>query len=518
MKYENMGTASGIIEKFCGRQRDFANRIACALNTLLKGDYWHAALIAIAIAGIYFRARNLGSVVIAYGEEPVIFSDSAFLESNGALHHLIVFWFKSLCGPSVFVCRLPSVLFGIGSGILLFFIGKMLAGRNAGLFSLFFWSVNGHLYSFEKYCRFYAAGEFFTLLSVFLLIALLKAAGKKSRPPVIFCILLLYILSAVLSVCSMILSILVIAGELLFVAFKLRNWLYKLLIIASCSMPVYYVFALLRRYDADALSRVNYADITYKSFLNIPAYLCGISCGEYLDKPFLSWIFISLLIFLVIKYLLFCKKSQYSIVSLLLFCAILPVVALIAYSLLIKNIYQLDNLFLQVPFAVLIMGVIMSKASHGWRIFILVLIGLFSGFLIQPDISIDCRERCIMYKEIRERGREGDMLIENAGYRKRLSRMVGLPSAEGAGDSKSVLWLNNNMLKAFPGYINSITARSRIIWADDLEGMDELVRQVLANHSFESRAYLIEAKNKHDHDNGDNSRIRYYMIVINKTE
>lgn len=511
----NMGNAPGITEKTNGSQRISAQHILRAFNTLLSGDYGNLALIAIAVAGIYLRMRNLGSVVIAYGEEPVIFSDKAFLESNGALHHWLVFWAKSFFGQSAFVCRLPSVLFGIGSGVLIFFTGKMLAGSKAGLFSLFFWAINGHLYAFEKYCRFYATGEFFILLSAFLLMVLLRSFEKKFSITAIFFFLLLYIVSAVLAVCSMMLSVLVIAGQLLFVAFKVRNWLLKLLIIVTCSMPVICIFQLLYRYDANALSRINYADISFKSLFNIPAYLGGISCEIYLNNTFFTWIFALVLLFSIIYYLTLYRKNK-SALLLPLFCVFLPVLAIIVYSFFYKNIYQSDNLYLQISFVMIIFGIAISKASRGWRIGILAIIAVFSGYLIQPDITLDCRERCMMYKMIREGGRAGDILIENLGYRRRISRMTGLPSEAGENDMKSVLWLNSNVLRAFPNYINSLASRSRLIWIDDLAGTEQLLNQILSNNTWKSRVYLIETKSKHDHDNSKNSRIRFYMVVINR--
>ena len=82
------------------------------------------------------------------------------------LHTSTMAGFFQLFGISVFVARLPSVIFGTLTILLIYFFGKSLMNWKVGLISAFLLSINYLAIDLSREARMYAIFQFFYLLSL----------------------------------------------------------------------------------------------------------------------------------------------------------------------------------------------------------------------------------------------------------------------------------------------------------------------------------------------------------------
>lgn len=129
--------------------------------------------------GFYLRATNLtepsfvdDEYLHVYAAKSILGSEEPTLPSGEIYDrailytYLVAFSFKVL-GVNEYAARIPSVIFGTLSIILVFFIGRRLFGTLVGIISAFLVAFVPLEIAWSRECRFYAMYQFFYLLGFY---------------------------------------------------------------------------------------------------------------------------------------------------------------------------------------------------------------------------------------------------------------------------------------------------------------------------------------------------------------
>jgi len=167
-------------------------------------------LILILLLGLLLRIYNLSS-------ESVWFDETASLrfskEINGdygnpPFYFLCLNHWMRLFGNSEFVIRLPSVIFGALSILLLYFFANLLFNKKVALLSAFIFSINPFYIYLSQQARMYSLFTLFSLLSLFYFFKILKE-GRKTN-------MILYLVSNTLNLYTHYFAIFVLLVECLY--------------------------------------------------------------------------------------------------------------------------------------------------------------------------------------------------------------------------------------------------------------------------------------------------------------
>jgi 4-amino-4-deoxy-L-arabinose transferase-like glycosyltransferase len=90
---------------------------------------------------------------------------------------MMVPWTKAL-GTSPFVIRLPSVLFGVASIVLIYLLGRREAGSTVGLLASALLALNGHHVYWSQIARMYTLACFLGLLSTLLVLRIARGGPR----------------------------------------------------------------------------------------------------------------------------------------------------------------------------------------------------------------------------------------------------------------------------------------------------------------------------------------------------
>lgn len=205
---------------------------------------------------------------------------------------LLHYWIK-VFGNSVFLVRLPSVIFGVLSIILMFALGRLLFNQNVALLSSFFLSTSMLQVLYSQEARLYSMFTFLTLLSAY--------SFAKWYKEFQYHYLLLYTLSILLAIYTNYLTIILIAiYTLIFFCEEkiswvlLRKWLLIHGIIGLFSLPLLHLILFQFKIINTGLS---------SSLINkgLPSFLAQLGIFFYVLPPFLTLV-------LIVVYLLEKKK------------------------------------------------------------------------------------------------------------------------------------------------------------------------------------------------------------------
>jgi len=94
-------------------------------------------------------------------------------------YYFMMWVWTKLFGTSLYALRLPSVLFGIGSIMLIFWVAALLYDHKVGLLSAAFLAFNGHQIYWSQMARMYSMACFLGLLSTLLWLQLLRDSEKR---------------------------------------------------------------------------------------------------------------------------------------------------------------------------------------------------------------------------------------------------------------------------------------------------------------------------------------------------
>ncbi len=101
------------------------------------------------------------------------------IEPHPPGYYFLMWVWTKLLGTSLYALRLPSVLFGIGSIILIFWITSLVYDRTVALLSAAFLAFNGHHIYWTQQARNYPMMCFLGLLSTLLWLQLLRGCDRR---------------------------------------------------------------------------------------------------------------------------------------------------------------------------------------------------------------------------------------------------------------------------------------------------------------------------------------------------
>ncbi len=313
-------------------------------------------------------------IIPMHGHEgPYAMPASWFFEANGWLYFLIARFFR-VCGAKLLFLRLVSCAFYLGASVLVYFTGKSIGGRRAGVFSLLFYALSGMSLSYAHFCRFYSLGVFFAVLSVFILIKMLEYDGKKYRH--------YYLLVSILAPAAMMLNIVIIAGEWIYVFLFVRKRALRNAVFCSAALSCL-TFFLLWASDIDGLRRVADGTLPVINILhNIPVLL-SVKPGTDLFASLSSDYAIGMILASIVSaILLFINKSVSRDKAVLVSVVfIVSSFVFIAFSVCIKNICTLKNEVIVIPMAAIIIGCAVSFIKKSISLGLLMAVGFMAGNL-----------------------------------------------------------------------------------------------------------------------------------------
>ncbi len=155
-------------------------------------------LASILLGGLALRLINLGGRNLWYDEAfAVLYAEKSFgailygtvTPVGGAaadVHPLLYYFFlhiwMGLFGQSPFVVRLPSVIFGLGTIVLTFLIGRELFDWRTGLLAALMAAVAPFHVNYSQEARMYSLLCFLSLLSAFFFVRCWADAAKPGEP------------------------------------------------------------------------------------------------------------------------------------------------------------------------------------------------------------------------------------------------------------------------------------------------------------------------------------------------
>lgn len=164
--------------KFCARYFILVGKLSRKylkiIGVILKKISPHAiALSLVLVSGSILRFFNLGNIIF-YWDEPlhsvrIAAQSLRFVLANNdasAFSALLVHLLLPL-GKLEIMARLPSAVFGVGTIIAIYLLGKNLFSKREGLIAAFFVSFSPLLIRYSQYSRAYSVYIFLSLLSLF---------------------------------------------------------------------------------------------------------------------------------------------------------------------------------------------------------------------------------------------------------------------------------------------------------------------------------------------------------------
>lgn len=157
-----------------------------------KGSKIQLVIIFLMAAGFVLRIKNLGVqslwldeaissiAAAAFLEKGIPVLPSGFLYSRGILNtFLIAFSFK-IFGTNEFAARLPSVLFGTLTILLVYFIGSKWGNRRIGIIAAFLVAFSVWEIAWSRQARMYQQLQFFYILSLYLFYEFMRDRTRKN--------------------------------------------------------------------------------------------------------------------------------------------------------------------------------------------------------------------------------------------------------------------------------------------------------------------------------------------------
>lgn len=149
------------------------------------------ALVIIVAAGLYLRTAGLDDPSLAWDETLHFFAAQSITEvgepllpsgeryGRGIWYTELVAWSFDTFGVSRSAARLPSVLFGALSVVLLFFVGRALFGTPVGLLAALMLALIPFGVVWSRECRMYVMLQFFYLAAIFAFFQALQVGLSK---------------------------------------------------------------------------------------------------------------------------------------------------------------------------------------------------------------------------------------------------------------------------------------------------------------------------------------------------
>lgn len=136
-------------------------------------------LFLIIVIGIYFRVVDSAEMGLGFNEPMHIYAAKSLLEGRGPVlpsglvyHRALLFTYTvagsfKMFGVNLLSARLPSIVFGMLSVLLIFIVGRRFFGHTAGTIAAFLMAAMPFEITWARACRMYAMYQLFFLLGFF---------------------------------------------------------------------------------------------------------------------------------------------------------------------------------------------------------------------------------------------------------------------------------------------------------------------------------------------------------------
>lgn len=405
---------------------------------MISRGFFLIYLFPILLLGIGLRIYNLGT-------NSVWFDEAIFLLFGSTINGLselseIVFtylrlgqwkmlnpaytFFASYWGmfaKNEFMARLPSAIFGIISVLLIYYLGKSLFNRKAGLVSAFILAISPfHIY-YSQELRMYSLITLLTIISVYFFRKFLEY-GR-------YTFLIGYIIFIVLNIYTQTVTILILFAEIIFFLFYrkryavlFRKWLKGHIIIGLSLIPGMLLMALwLKTYTKLTAweARISTTSELGRISLGIPFFTFKNFCIGYNATP--SIYLLAVGIFLILFFLSLFKTDKKEEMNFCLICLFIPMFIMYVFQ---TFIYADRYLIPSSIFLYLIIGNGLAYIKKTFTIIIMTVISILCFFSLYNyynnymPVSLEERIAEHSHKEYKEavdyilsNSREGDFKI-----------------------------------------------------------------------------------------------------------
>lgn len=273
-----------------------------------------------------------------------------------------------------FMLRLSSVIAGIISVLLIYYLGKILFSRKVGLISAFILAISPfHIYYSQEF-RMYSFISLFTILTVFFLKRFTQS-GKRH-------FLLGYVITHTLNIYFHITTVLILLAEIIFFLFYrkkyqhlLKNWLIGQLIIILLLIPeILFLIMYLRHHQWMKSFSITVSTVSELGFISIkvPFFtLKNFAVGYNASMPI--YLFSTLLFFIFVIWGIIKAKKKEEL-NLCLCCLFIPLAIMYAGQ---KFLYADRYLIPSSIFLYLTLSNGIAFLKRNLVIFILILVSVF---------------------------------------------------------------------------------------------------------------------------------------------
>lgn len=160
----------------------------------MKNRYYYVILLFITLCGLFIRMHGLSTLGLGFDEPQHIYAAESILKDgtptlpsglyysrSSPFTYMVAGSFK-LFGVNELAARLPSVVFGLLSIVLVFFIGCRFFEKTTGLVAAFLMAFIPFEVVWTRACRMYSMYQFFFLAGFFTLYLGLEANKPAAEP------------------------------------------------------------------------------------------------------------------------------------------------------------------------------------------------------------------------------------------------------------------------------------------------------------------------------------------------
>jgi len=421
-------------------------------------------------------------------------------EPNPPLYIIILSFFVRIFGISEFWVRLPSVIFGGLSVLLMYFLAKKIFNERIGLIASLILAFSAYNIYYSQEARMYSLLVFLSLLSMYFFINYLQNDNMNNS--------IYFLISTILLLYSHYFSMLIVLVQNIFLIIlfrkkygRLKRWLAVQSLIFIAYLP-----ALI-----NLINNIN-------NYITRFIWVNGIGDIKFINWNFSGGFVLSILFPLLLLYSFYYFINNLKVISsrnkqmfiLLVFWMFIPVIITVVYSLIFKPVFMMRYIiFCSTPLYILIAFSI-DKLNKYLRIMTLAAIIIFSLFYITNQIKIIDKESwrdISLY--VKSMVQKDDVIIIEPGYYIFPFTYYYLPKCFNNSDLYNctanekiyTIWNNLKKERNYTNYANHIIYIRREVSDDENE--NSFLKYIMANLNTQSKKVFPTP---------DNGTINLYLL------
>ncbi|MFH1053662.1 MAG: glycosyltransferase family 39 protein [Candidatus Woesearchaeota archaeon] len=317
------------------------------------------------------------------------------------LYTILLHFWVHMFGTTEFVTRLLSVIIGVFSVVLIYFIGKKLFNANIGLIASLILALSPVAIYYSQETRLYNLSVFLTMLSFLYFIDIFEKISLRCS--------IFYILSSLLMLYTHIFSVFPLLAQNIYFIYHKRQRYKEILewILLQFILLIFFLPSLL--FLKSLIGKTHLV-----SWLPIPNLnILFVAFMEYIGNVFILIIFILLLSLIFFKRRNISLKHKSSIILLLLW-AILPIFLIYIFSISFIPLFHIRYFLFIIPaiyllFAWAISEIFKEKKIQTFFLILIIVSSLFSIFYqLNSNEKNDWRNTSLFLKE---NVKDGDIIF-----------------------------------------------------------------------------------------------------------